>query len=145
MRTFAELEEVLRKIESSSGVTSTRGWSPSRALAHCAQSIEYSVTGFPKPRSWLFTSTIGPIAARRFVGRGSLSHDLTAAIPGAPEIAEQGELGAAVARLRSAVESFREHRAALKPHFAYGRLEPEAYEALHAMHFADHATAFTIA
>lgn len=146
MTTFAQVEAELVRIESASSVGSTRGWVPSRALVHCAQSIEYSLSGFPKPRSWLFRSTIGPIAAKKFIRAGKLSHDLTAAIPGAPDIPDDGELAPAIARLRSAIDAFRRASAdALRPHFAFGAATPAAYEALHAMHFADHVTAFTIA
>ena len=38
------------------------GWNPAQVFAHLAQSIEYSMTGFPQPKSALFQSTVGAAA-----------------------------------------------------------------------------------
>jgi Protein of unknown function (DUF1569) len=115
-------------------------WTPGQVLVHCAQSVEFSLAGFPKPRGFLVQKVIGPVVMRRFLSKGALTHDLTAEIPGAPSLGapslEEGK-----ARLTKAIADFRAHQGALQPHFAYGHVEREPYEALHAMHFADHLRA----
>jgi hypothetical protein len=114
------------------------GWTAGKALVHCAQSIEYSLTGFPKPRGWLVRAVVGPVVMRRFLGRGAMSHDLAAEIPGGASLGtpslEEGR-----ARLTVAIAAFRARTGPFAPHFAYGPVSREQYEALHAMHFADHA------
>lgn len=110
------------------------------ALAHCAQSVEYSLTGYPALRSPLFRSTIGRIAKRRFLKRGVMSHDTNAPIAGAPEPGESN-VESAVVRLRTAIEAFRAHTGALAPHLAYGECTRDEYEQLHSMHIADHLRA----
>lgn len=113
------------------------GWTLGQVLTHCAQSIEFSLSGFPKQKGWLVRSVIGPIVMRRALARGSMSHGLTAEIPGAPALGdptpEQG-----MSRLKAAIDAFRAHQGPLAPHFAYGPVSREHYEALHAMHLADH-------
>ena len=73
--------EVLTRLESLDDRPG-RGW----ALAHCAQSIEFAVRGFPTQKPALFQKTIGRLVLSRFLKRGAMSHDLGAAIPGAPAI-----------------------------------------------------------
>ena len=72
------------------------------ALAHCAQSIEYSLTGYPKLRSGLFRATIGPLAKRKFIRANRMSHDVSAPVPGAP-VLDGDDVAAAKARLVAAV------------------------------------------
>ena len=75
------------------------------------------------------------------LSQGFMSHGLDAAIPGAPEL-EDTSLAPALARLRQAISRFEAADAsALKPHLAYGPCDKREYEALHAMHLADHLSA----
>ncbi|MEI7446920.1 MAG: DUF1569 domain-containing protein [Burkholderiales bacterium] len=115
------------------------GWA--QTLVHCAQSIEYSMTGYPQAKSALFQRTAGSAAFAFFSWRGRMSHDLGEPIPGAPAL---GGLDAAQAeaRLRRAVQDFEQWRGPLRPHFAYGELSREDYARAHAMHLANHFSAF---
>src|SRR5207253_2861958 len=61
-------------------------WAIPQAIEHCAQSIEYSIRGYPRNKPWLFRALIGPIVKRRFLARGRMGHALDAAIPGAPAL-----------------------------------------------------------
>src|SRR3954469_24632692 len=82
-------------------------WSVAEVLAHCAQSIECAVAGFPVAKPWLFRATIGRLALAKFLGQGYLRHDLTAPIPGlAPPV--EREVPAALARLHAAMRTFAE-------------------------------------
>ena len=145
---FASLAEALGAVERLSAqpvqaLEPATSWTWAQTLEHCAQSIEYSLTGFPAPRSALFQNTLGAAAFQVFAARGHMAHSLTEPIPGAPALtASAGEVGAALARLRSAVARFEGHTGPLRPHFAYGRLSKAQYVQAHAMHLANHLTAF---
>ena len=114
------------------------GWPLPQVLVHLAQSIEYSMAGFPAPRSALFRSTVGPLAFAVFSARGRMSHGLDEPIPGAPAIDPATPQAAAVARLVEALTRFEAHTGPLQPHFAYGALDKAAYTQAHLMHLADH-------
>jgi hypothetical protein len=140
---LATFDEVTRAVDGLSGAVSPPGaWTLAQAVAHCAQSVELSVTGFPVMRSALFRATAGRLAAASFIRRGFLKHDLRAPIPGAPLPPVEITLPEAVGQLRAAVGRFRAHPGPLAPHFAYGNVSPADYEKLHAMHAADHLAAF---
>ncbi|MEW5853144.1 MAG: DUF1569 domain-containing protein [Myxococcota bacterium] len=108
-----------------------------RDLAHCAQSIECAVNGFPVHRGWLVRRVAGPLVLRGFLKRGHMKHDVDAAIPGVPPVAHDITVTAAVQRLQGAVTSFR-NAAELQPHFAYGVVDRASYERAQGMHVADH-------
>lgn len=140
LTTFAAMDEALRELERSPSARLGGGWSVAQMLAHCAQSIDYSVKGYPTARSALFRKTIGPLALKRFLSKGEMSHDLEGAIPGAPPLPD-GTLQEGIARLRDAVARFQAHPGQLAPHFAYGPVTREQYEKVHAMHLANHLSA----
>lgn len=117
-------------------------WSLPQALAHCAQSIEYSMAAFPRARSRVFQAIFGRAIMRRFLRRGVMFHNRASAIPGAPAIPPSVTRAEAFERLKRAVADFQAYDGALAPHFAYGPTTKAEYEALHAMHLADHLTAF---
>ena len=118
------------------------GWNWAQTLEHCAQSIEYSMTGFPVMKPVLFQRTVGAAAFAVFSWRGRMSHDLAEPIPGAPAIDPAGGDAHALARLQAAVAAFTAWSGPLQPHFAYGPLGKAAYERAHALHIANHLTAF---
>jgi uncharacterized protein DUF1569 len=140
LTTFAAVDEALRELERSPSPRLAGGWTLAQMLAHCAQSIDYSVTGYPVARSALFRKTVGPLALRRFLSRGEMSHALDGAIPGAPALPD-GTLQEGLTRLRGAIARFQGHRGDLAPHFAYGPVTREQYEQVHAMHLANHLSA----
>jgi hypothetical protein len=109
------------------------------AMAHVAQGIEYSLTGYPERKSRLFTATIGRIALGRFLSRGAMKHDRSAPIPGASTPTGGPN---EVERLRAAVAAFRAHGGELAPHFAFGAMPKDDYARIHAMHLDDHLAAF---
>jgi hypothetical protein len=142
---FKTLDEALRELDrlaSAPALKIATGWTLAQTLDHCAQSIEYSLTGFPESKSALFQNTAGALALKVFSWRGRMSHSLTEPIPGAPAL--DGNIGPATARLRQAVQNFHSHTTALRPHFAYGELSKAAYEQAHAMHLANHFSAFDV-
>jgi len=144
---FASLDQALRELDrlaQASTLKSTAAWTLPQTLVHCAQSIEYSLTGFPQPKSPLFQATAGALAFKAFAWRGRMRHDLAEPIPGAPALAADTAAAAAMARLRQAVMDFHQTTQPLRPHFAYGELSKAEYEQAHAMHLANHFSAFDI-
>lgn len=113
-----------------------------QTLVHCAQSIEYSMSGYPQAKPALFQHTAGALALSFFAARGRMNHNLDEPIPGAPAIEAAPDLVLALARLRQAVEQFRRSDKPLRPHFAYGALTKAQYEQAHAMHLANHFSSF---
>lgn len=150
---FATVADAMREVErlASAAVgplAPAPAWSWTQTLVHCAQSIEYSLQGFPAPKSALFQNTLGAAAFNLFALRGRMSHNLAEPIPGAPALDAAtpadapAQALAALARLRKAAQDFAAHTGPLQPHFAYGALGKVQYEQAHAMHLANHVSAF---
>lgn len=147
---FATLGDAMQEVErlagaSVSALPPATAWDWSQTLEHCAQSIEFSLQGFPAPKSALFQNTLGAAAIQVFALRGRMSHNLADPIPGAPMLdASTPDASLALTRLRTAVQDFATHAGPLHPHFAYGALSKAQYEQAHAMHLANHLSAFDV-
>lgn len=144
---FSSLKEAQREIDrlaKAAALASATAWSWPQTLTHCAQSIEFSLTGFPSPKSALFQNTVGTAAFQVFFWRGRMSHDLAEPIPGAQALDTGNDAGLALARLQRAIADFHQRTTPLQPHFAYGTLNKPAYERAHAMHLANHLSAFDV-
>jgi hypothetical protein len=89
----------------------------------------------------VFQKTVGRLAFKSFARRRRMSHDLAQAIPGAPAHGKENP-ATAVQRLRQAVQQFQKWDQPLQPHFAFGELSKAEYEQAHAMHIANHFSAF---
>lgn len=118
-------------------------WNLPQVLNHAAQSVEYSLNGFPQMKSAAFRHTVGRTAFAVFDSRGTMSHGLDEPIPGAPALDASSALEPAVARLLKALQDFENHGGALAPHFAYGALDKAEYTRAHLMHLANHWTLVT--
>lgn len=143
--TLASAEEELGRLAAAKTLHAGATWTWAQTLEHCAQSIEYSMAGFPESKSKLFQSTVGPVALRVFSWRGRMTHDLAEPIPGAPALAVGSNAEAALMRLRDSIAAFRNWSKPLQPHFAYGALGKQEYELAHAMHLANHFSQFSAA
>lgn len=147
---FATLQQAMQEVErlSAAGAQALEpatAWSWSQTLEHCAQSIEFSLRGFPAPKAALFQHTAGAAAFAAFAALGRMRHSLAEPIPGAPALAAAAPgASAALARLRQAVQDFAARTGPLQPHFAYGSLGRTQYEQAHAMHLANHLSAFDV-
>jgi hypothetical protein len=141
---FADVASARRAIGALANGGRGRGaWTLPQVLNHLAQSVEYSMQGFPQPKPALFRATLGKAAFSVFSARGRMSHPLDAAIPGAPALAANDPLEAAITRLDRALSDFEAWQAPLHPHFAYGALTKPAYRRAHLMHIADHWSEIT--
>ncbi|VXC75102.1 conserved hypothetical protein [Pseudomonas sp. 8Z] len=126
-------------------LSSSRGWSPTEVFNHCAQSIDYSIDGYPQLKPAWFRSSIGPAAFAVFSARGAMRHPLDEPIPGAAAITEPNSQDAALQRLRAAFERFAAHSGELQPHFAYGALSHAEYAEAHVMHLYNHLSLIQLA
>ncbi len=125
-------------------LASTGAWSPAQVFAHLAQSVEYSMGGFPQHRSAAFKLTAGRLAFRVFARRGAMSHPLDDAIPGAPPLEDEDDPRFSLMRLRQSLVAFGAHEDPCQPHFAYGHLDHRQYTAAHVMHLNDHLSEILI-
>jgi hypothetical protein len=117
-------------------------WNLSQVLQHLAQSIEFSMQGYPALKGAWFRSSIGSAAFAVFNARGTMSHDLSEPIPGAAALDASQKLKTSVQRLLDAMDAFAQFNGTLRPHFAYGELTKPQYERAHLMHLANHWTQF---
>lgn len=138
LATLAEARQEISRLAAATEVRSAGAWSPYQALIHCAQSIKYSATAFPRLKPALLRATVGRIVMRKFLLQGHMSHGLAAPIPGAPEIRREGDLQEAVERLMKSIDAFEAFRGEPAIHPVYDRVTKEQYARLHAMHLADH-------
>ncbi|MCJ8272499.1 MAG: DUF1569 domain-containing protein [Psychrosphaera sp.] len=119
-------------------MSSTVDWDPAQIFNHCAQSVEYSMTGYTEHKSALFKSTVGVLAFSIFSGKGTMNHGLSEPIPGAPLLPAQQDLQQALARLKQSLLDFDRFDGEYAPHFAYGKLTKQQYTAAHVMHINNH-------
>lgn len=119
--------------------TTTLGdWNLYQILTHCAQSVEFSMSGFPEHKPVIFKNTIGALAFSAFSEKGEMTHGLSDIIPGAPLIPKSEDNTTAYIRFRESMIKFRGYNGTLAQHFAYGQLTKLEYERAHAMHFYNH-------
>lgn len=137
---FASMDAALKTLEllKTQAPRMTGAWDMPHVLHHTAQSIEYSISGFPEPNPAWFRATVGAYAFALFDARGQMSHTLSDPIPGAPDIAQGQPLAPAVDHAIAALQAFERHDGALMPHFAYGALGKADYTRAHLMHLANH-------
>jgi hypothetical protein len=113
-------------------------WNLAQIFNHAAQSIEYSIDGYPQHKSEFFKQTIGPLAFQAFSAWGKMSHGLAENIPGAPLVLATQQAQPALARLEQAIIRFDQHLGAYQPHFAYGALNKQEYALAHVLHLNNH-------
>ena len=141
-KTLNEALAELARLTSPQALAPATAWNWAQTLTHLAQSIEFSMLGFPQPKHPLFQRTVGAAAFNVFAWRGRMTHNLAEPIPGAPALDANMGVDAALARLKLAASAFANWAGPLKPHFAYGELSKAEYEQAHAMHLANHFSAF---
>lgn len=132
-----ETLDMLARLRQSSPVSSG-AWNVHQVFTHIAQSIDYSMAGFPEVRSPLFRATAGKAAFYAFSTAGAMRHNLSEPIPGAPAIPSSGSAGDAIGRAISSLKTFAAYTGPLYPHFAYGNLDKDDYLEAHVLHIRNH-------
>ncbi|RZJ11589.1 MAG: DUF1569 domain-containing protein [Rubrivivax sp.] len=138
--TWRQAQQAVLDLRFDEKVVHGNPWNMSQVLQHLAQSIEFSMQGFPVLKGAWFRSTIGSAAFAFFNSRGTMSHSLDEPIPGAPALDASQPVKASVNRLLDAMDAFAQFNGTLRPHFAYGELTKPQYERAHLMHIANHWT-----
>ncbi len=134
------IEAALRRIDelSKRSMTSSGRWNAFQVFSHCAQTVEFSMAGYPAPKSAAFQSTVGKLAFAAFSSQRKMKHSLAEPIAGAPALAAVGDPNVALGRLRQAFITFQQFQGVLAPHFAYGALSKDDYALAHLLHFSNH-------
>jgi hypothetical protein len=127
----------LNKLMSQESIT-TGEWNLYQIFTHCAQSVEYSMLGYPEHKPDIFKNTVGNTAFSLFSAKRKMTHALNEAIPGAPEFSSDENIDNAFERFKKSLIDFKKYDGVLAPHFAYGQLTKIQYEAAHVMHFNNH-------
>jgi hypothetical protein len=125
-------------------ILSSGEWSPYQIFTHCAQSIEFSLSGFPEHKSEFFKNTAGQLAFSAFSTKGQMTHSLSEPIPGAPRIELVPDIQSALNRFKRSLIDFQQFEGKLAAHFAYGELSKPDYERAHVMHFYNHLYEITV-
>ncbi|MGK0250229.1 MAG: hypothetical protein ACI910_002998 [Oleispira sp.] len=113
-------------------------WDLAQIFNHAAQSIEYSMDGYPQHKPELFKQTIGPLAFQTFSVWGKMTHALSENILGAPQVLAAQPPQQALLRLEQSIIRFDQHLGVLQPHFAYGKLSKQEYALAHVLHLNNH-------
>lgn len=137
---LSDLRELLVKLQADPEEFKLSGtWSPGKVFAHCAQSIEYSLKGYPEMKSAIFRGSVGKVAFSIFAFKNKMNHGLEEPIPGAEDITNTTEIKAGIKRLIQAIDDFSKAKeSSLRPHFAYGELTKEEYDVAHSLHIRNH-------
>ena len=130
---FRKLDDIALDLSS---MESTGDWGLGRTFNHLAQGVEFSMTGYPKPKPKLFQMTAGKLAFAKFKRQGRMSHGLNEPIPG--EVIDDVRADDALQRLWTSLEQFRDHNGVLHPHYAFGALGKDQFALAHLMHIENH-------
>lgn len=142
LATADDVHRTIDALRKSAGLRIDGAWNPQQVYTHLAQSVEYSMIGYPESKSALFQATVGSAAFAVFAWRGHMQHDLGAPIPGAPDLPAEGDWRPALERFAESFNTFLEWQGPLRPHFAYGELSRDEYLIAHIMHLDNHLDQF---
>lgn len=110
----------------------------SETIQHATQSIQYAMTGYPKLSPAIVRKTVGRIAKHAFLGRGAMKHNLSAPVPGAPELDHTESDRRACEQLTAAIQTLAAYTGAMRAHPVYGVCTKEQSARLQAMHLREH-------
>ena len=133
------LEARVRQDGSGAALLSPRGsYTFSETVQHAAQSIGYSMTGYPRLAPESLRATVGRAVKHLFLNRGAMRHNLSAPVSGAPELDKSMPDLDAIMLLRTTVDRLAAFNDALHPHPTYGRCTKEQVANLQTMHLIEH-------
>ncbi len=138
------IDSVLTKLDTLdiNQITSSGSWDVVRTFHHLAQSVEFSMAGYPAMKPKLFQNTVGKLAFSVFQANGRMTHGLDEAIPGEIVVTDNSDVIQARQRLIDSLKSFDAHEQNFQPHFAYGELSKSEYALAHVMHVNNHLQEF---
>jgi hypothetical protein len=141
---FRDLGEAVRDAEAllAGGYDRAGQWDLAQVCGHLAEWLRFPVDGFPRPPLpirvllWAMRTTVGPRELRKVLATKAMR----SGGPTMPETvpAAGSDEAAAVAKLRAAVERFRDHPGTYHPSPLYGALDRETATRLQLVHCAHH-------
>lgn len=137
---ITDLDEViafLDLLKSSPSAYAEGDWDVCQNLTHCAQSIEFAMTGYPVEKPRIFQSTIGKLVFNYFTWKGYMRHNINGQNPGEPAMTK-AENSKGIECLEKAIMRFDAWDGTLHPHRFYGKLSKKQYAKANAMHIANH-------
>lgn len=144
LKSLDAAKQELRRLSEQDLISST-DWSTYQVFAHCAQTIDYSIFGYPLLKPAFIRNTVGRLAIHKFLKQGYMKHDLSAGVPGSPKIEKSGGSSRdGIETLLQSIEHFEAYQGELKPHLLFGKLTKAQYDCYFAMHIADHLTGLSI-
>lgn len=142
--TFATLDEAVADAENllAKGYVRAGNWDLAQVCFHLAEWLRYPVEGFPqtplllRPLMWLMRNTIAGPALRKALEKGEMP-------AGQPTLTQSvvppgGDPGAAVAKLKEAVERFKAFPGPYRPSPLLGVLDHETGHGVQRLHCAHH-------
>ena len=112
-------------------------WDLDQNLIHCANSIEFAMSGYPFEKPRIFQSTIGTIVFHYFDWKGYLRHGTNELIPGENDMIKPARVSG-IKALEMAIEKFDGWTQPLCSHRFYGRLTKSQYARAHVLHISNH-------
>lgn len=143
LNNLGEAKTILNELKEKEHLHGTN-WNPYKIFAHCAKTIDYSMKGYPKMKPVIIRASIGKIAFSKFMNQGYMQHNLTADVPGSPEIHDNDNATEGIDMLLKAIDTFQHYGEKLKPHLLFGNLQKEEYDKYFAMHIADHLSELNV-
>lgn len=110
----------------------------SETIQHSTQSIGYAMTGCPELKPAIVRRTVGRAAKHTFLGRGRMKHNLSAPVPGAPDLDDSEGVAAALTQLHDVIAALSSYTGTLHAHPVYGQCTKEQAARLQAMHLREH-------
>ncbi len=138
-RSLEEAEDELTNLQNTFPNIDTAGqWALPVMLDHCAESLEFTLTGYPEMKPEWFRMIVGPVAKHVFLWQGKMSHNTLDPIPGDEGMPHSKTEKEAFDRLFQSIARFKTWNREVAEHFAYGKLDRAEAEKLQAFHIADH-------
>lgn len=142
LNSLADAKALLQNLDVAK-LKSDTGWSPYQNFVHCAKTIDYAMTGYPRLKPAWLRQTIGRIAIHKFLKQGYMKHNLTADVEGSPVLPSHGNAQDGLDTLLQSINRFTAWQGAMQPHLLFGNLSKAEYDRYFALHIADHFTALS--
>lgn len=118
-------------------------WNPYQILTHCAQSVEYSMSGYPEHDSDLFKNTVGTLVFSFFSPRKNVSW-VNGSCSGSASYRNQRRFNKCVGSIRESLDGFSRLPREVRTTFSYGQLTKEEFTIAHVIHLNNHLEELTV-
>ncbi len=117
-------------------VVTAKLWSYYQILNHCADSLEFSMSSYPRVMPSFIRKTIGKFFFKKLMKDGYMKPG--SPNPGAPKKREEGDVVSALKRLRNSISIFTKYEGPFGIHPIFDELTKSEWEKLHTFHIANH-------